>query len=63
MRPDDQYLCIVTDSRSQLDGEPIFLPSEGDRTLSLILSKAMVLAADREITDPTITRQIRRRGG
>lgn len=30
----------------------------GDRTLALILSKAMMLADDTGITDPTITRQI-----
>ena len=34
------------------------LPFEGDRTLSVIVSKAFLLAADTRITDPTITRQI-----
>jgi hypothetical protein len=34
------------------------MPSEGDRTLAIILSKAFLLADDRKITDPTILRQI-----
>lgn len=58
MEPNDQYLCIVP-SRSTSDGpSDVFLPFEGDATLSIILSKAFLLAADRKITDPTITRQI-----
>ncbi|HEX5052867.1 MAG TPA: hypothetical protein VFZ65_13915 [Planctomycetota bacterium] len=39
-------------------GDRVLLPFEGDRTLSLILSKALLLAADDKITDPTILRQI-----
>ena len=38
----------------------IFLPFEGDRTLSVILSKAFLLAADATISDPSITAQIAR---
>ncbi|MFD0484380.1 hypothetical protein ACFQ46_17435 [Kineococcus sp. GCM10028916] len=38
----------------------MFLPFEGDRTLDLILSKAVLLAHDCVITDATITSQIRR---
>jgi len=34
------------------------LPFEGDQALAIILSKAMLLANDTKITDPTITRQI-----
>src|SRR5262249_6349369 len=59
MEPNDQYLCIVPDRRTT--GPPaggIFLPFEGDATLALILSKALLLAEDKKITDPTITRQI-----
>lgn len=59
MEPNDQYLCIVPSSRTEekmTDG--IFLPFEGDRTLSIILSKALLLAEDTKITDKTITRQI-----
>jgi hypothetical protein len=36
----------------------LFLPFEGDATLSLILSKALLLANDSKIKDATITRQI-----
>lgn len=63
MEPDDQYLCIVPGAVSGAGaaaGEKVFLPFEGDRTLSVILSKAFMLAADDKITDPSITRQIRR---
>jgi hypothetical protein len=34
------------------------LPYEGDRMLAVILSKAMLLAKDTEITDPTILSQL-----
>ncbi|MEA2512412.1 MAG: hypothetical protein QOJ59_1899 [Thermomicrobiales bacterium] len=34
-------------------------PFEGDGTLTVILSKALMLADDSTISDPTITRQIR----
>lgn len=37
----------------------LFLPFEGDSVLSIILSKAFLLADDARITDPSITRQIR----
>lgn len=62
MEPNDQYLCIVPD-RSQkpvITGD-MFLPFEGDNGLSIILSKAMLLAEDEKITDETITRQINHR--
>ena len=58
MEPGDQYLCIVP-KQAVASGEQVFLPFEGDGTLSIILSKAFLLAADAKITDPTITRQIR----
>jgi hypothetical protein len=59
MEPNDQYLCIVADRRSTTDhNQLLFLPFEGDRTLSLILSKALLLADDTRITDPTIVSQI-----
>jgi hypothetical protein len=58
MSPNDQYLCIVPD-RSDAAPANVFLPFEGDRTLSIILSKAFLLAEDGSITDPTITRQIK----
>ncbi|MEK0448799.1 MAG: hypothetical protein RL088_1067 [Verrucomicrobiota bacterium] len=58
MSPNDQYLCIVP-SRGKADSTGLFLPFEGDGVLSLIISKALLLAADDKITDPSITRQIR----
>ncbi len=63
MEPDDQYLCIVA-GRSQTDKSTgkVFLPFEGDNMLSIILSKAMMLAEDRKIADRTILNQIRKRG-
>jgi hypothetical protein len=36
----------------------VFLPFEGDATLSIILSKAFLLAEDKRIKDTTITRQL-----
>ncbi|GLZ82076.1 hypothetical protein Afil01_68830 [Actinorhabdospora filicis] len=59
MDPGDQYLCIVP-GQAKDGGDKVFLPFEGDRTLAIVLSKALMLARDTEITDPTITRQIRR---
>jgi hypothetical protein len=56
MEPNDQYLCIVTD-RSQKT-EAVFLPFEGDTGISLIISKALLLAEDDKIKDTTILRQI-----
>ena len=60
MEPNDQYLCIVPDRSSVGRGgaESVLLPFEGDNTLSIILSKAFLLADDRKIKDATITRQI-----
>jgi hypothetical protein len=60
MEPNDQYLCIVASRGLASDGlvSKMFLPFEGDSTLSLILSKAFLLARDWEITDPVILRQI-----
>jgi len=62
MSPGDRYLCIVGDSRPSARGDTIYLPFEGDRMLSMILSKAILLAADAKITDVTILRQIRANG-
>jgi hypothetical protein len=61
MEPNDQYLCIVPKRGPAIPGEPghVYLPFEGDGVLSLILSKAFLLAADTAIADPSITRQIR----
>jgi hypothetical protein len=62
MEPNNQYLCIVP-SRGASAKDPaqgVFLPFEGDGMLTIILSKAFLLADDTAITDPTITRQNRR---
>jgi len=49
----------VPDTRRSEKGiGSLFLPFEGDRTLSIILSKAFLLTEDKKITDPTITRQL-----
>lgn len=58
MDPNNQYLCIVPERRAEKD--PKFLPFEGDRTLSIIISKALMLADDKKITDKSILSQINR---
>jgi hypothetical protein len=58
MTPNDQYLCIVPKQGVAEDGK-VLLPFEGDRTLSVILSKAFLLAEDDRIKDETITKQIK----
>lgn len=58
MEPNDQYLCIVPDRSKKNVTQGVFLPFEGDSGLSIILSKAMLLAEDTKITDRTITSQI-----
>ena len=58
MEPNDQYLCIVPKQTVAPADQNIFLPFEGDHTLSIILGKAFLLAADSKIVDPTITAQI-----
>lgn len=61
MEPNDEYLCIVPGmfGRNNLK-ESVFLPFEGDTTLSIILSKVLLLAADDQIKDPSIRGQIGR---
>jgi Domain of unknown function (DUF4132) len=60
MAPNDQYLCIVPD-RSKSKEQNLYLPFEGDTGLSVIISKAFLLAEDSKITDSTITSQIHRK--
>ncbi|MEJ2042438.1 MAG: DUF4132 domain-containing protein [Reinekea sp.] len=55
MAPNDQYLCIVPGKEKSKN---LFLPFEGDSILSLILSKAFLLADDKKIKDKTIVSQI-----
>lgn len=58
MEPNDQYLCIVPDAKARASQDDMYLPFEGDNVLSIIISKALLLAEDTKIKDPTITRQI-----
>lgn len=61
MEPNDQYLCIVPSrGGGEMRRDKLFIPFEGDQTLAIILSKAFLLAEDKKITDPTITRQLKR---
>jgi hypothetical protein len=59
MEPNDQYLCIVAARGLSDTRERVFLPFEGDTVLSLILSKAFLLAEDTRIKDESILSQIR----
>ena len=62
MDPNAQYLCIVPgEGAAHKPMEGVFLPFDGDRVLSIILSKAFLLAADSKIKDPTILSQIKGR--
>jgi len=57
MEPGSRYLCIVEGAATKSTPRDIFLPFEGDHTLALILSKALLLAEDRKIKDQSILRQ------
>ena len=61
MEPNDAYLCIVPkQGAGGSRGDKVFLPFEEDGgLLSVILSKAFLLADDAGITDRTITAQLR----
>jgi len=63
MEPNGQYLCIVPGRGTVTRGQTghLFLPFEGDQTLSVILSKAFLLAEDNKITDSSIVNQIRKK--
>jgi hypothetical protein len=62
IEPDDRYLCIVPGGSGRSSSK-VMLPFEGDQVLSVILSKAVLLAADDKITDETILRQLSHRAG
>ena len=60
MEPNAQYLCIVPGGGAGSIGSTFsFLPFDGDRLLSIVISKALLLANDTAITDRTIIRQIK----
>ena len=54
MEPGGRYLCIVQGGETK-----VMLPFEGDHTLSLVLSKAFLLANDAKIKDRSILSQMR----
>jgi hypothetical protein len=56
MEPNNQYLCIV---RGGPNSGHVRLPFDGDEMLSLVLSKAFLLAEDDKIKDSSILSQIR----
>lgn len=56
MEPNDQYLCIIPGGK----GSGPDVDFDGDRVLSLVLSKAFLLADDTAITDPVILEQLGR---
>jgi hypothetical protein len=58
MEPGSRYLCIVEGAATKASPRNLALPFEGDRGLSLILSKAFLLAYDCEIKDQSILRQM-----
>jgi hypothetical protein len=60
MEPNDQYLCIVEKRNPATPGN-LFLQFEGDHGLSVLLSKAFLLAEDDKITDTTILSQLERK--
>jgi hypothetical protein len=54
IEPDDRYLCIVA-----VKGHAtVMLPFDDDQVLSVIMSKAFMLAADNKITDRAILSQL-----
>ena len=58
MEPDSRYLCVVEGSASKVCHAIFRCPSKGNRVLSLILSKAFLLANDRGIKEDKILRQL-----
>jgi len=58
MEPNNQYLCIVQDRISSSTSK-LFIPFEGDAGLSIIISKALLLADDDKISDSSIVSQIK----
>jgi len=63
MEPDNRYLCIVEGAATKSMPRNLALPFDGDRVLSVILSKAFLLAEDAKIRDESIRRQLPARAG
>jgi hypothetical protein len=58
MSPSDRYLRIAATRHPE--AAAVVLPFDDDHVLTAIVSRAFLLAADAEITDPSVARQIRR---
>lgn len=58
IQPSDRYLCIVPGRGTTKSTDGLYLPFEGDRGLSIVLSKAFMLVDDHKITDKTILSQL-----
>jgi hypothetical protein len=58
IEPGSRYLCIVEGAATKAKPRNLALPFDGDPKLSLILSKAFLLADDRKIKDEMILRQL-----
>ncbi len=61
IEPDDRHLCIVPQRGAITASTSLRVPFEGDGLLGVIVSKALLLAADDEIEDQTIRAQLDRR--
>jgi hypothetical protein len=59
MEPGSRYMSLVEGAATAATPRSLPLPFEGDRILSLILSKTFLLAGDRKIKDEAILRQLR----
>jgi hypothetical protein len=55
----DRYLCIVPGRGKARELDNLYLPFEGDRVLSIIISKAFMLADEDKIKDSTILSQLK----
>ena len=58
MEPGSRYLCIVEGAANKASPRNLALPFEQDSQLSLILSKAFLLADESKIKDQSILRQL-----
>ncbi len=58
MEPGSRYLCVVPGPAVSKNPRGVMLPFDEDRLLSVILSKAFLLAADTKIKDASILAQL-----
>ncbi len=58
LKPSAHHICIVRAGALKKADKTIHLPFEGDSVLSMVLSKALMLAQDDKITDPVILQQL-----